>query len=58
MDSVDEIPVSIAHVSEGPVPQDTSIIDKYVDPSVVINGRLDNLITVLDRVVISNSLSA
>ena len=58
MDSMDKIPVSIAHVSKGPVPQDTSIIDKYVNPSVVINGRLDNLITILDRVVISNSLSA
>ena len=48
VDLVDEIPVLLGHLDEGGVPEDTSVVDKDVNTAKVVNGRLDDLVAVLD----------
>lgn len=58
MDLHDQVPVLILHVLETNIPEDTSIVDEHINPAISLDGRLDNLVTILDRVVIRNGLSA
>lgn len=54
MDSHDEVPVSILHVLEADVPEDTSIVDEDIYPAKVLDGSLNDLVAIFDRVVVGN----
>ena len=55
---VDEVPIRLLHVLEADVAQDTRIVDQDIDATEGINGRLDNVLSVLDRVVVGDRLAA
>jgi hypothetical protein len=58
VDVVDEIPIRLLHVLEADIAQDTRIVDQYIDATERINRRLDNVLSVLDRVVVGDGLAA
>jgi hypothetical protein len=58
MNLVDQVPVGLLHVLEADIAQDTGIVDQHVDATKVVDGRLDNEITILDRVVVCDRLAA
>lgn len=55
---VDQIPVGIRHVLKANIPQDTSVIEQNINATEGLNSRLDDSITVLDAVVVGDSLTA
>jgi hypothetical protein len=54
----DQVPVLVLHVLEADVAQDASVVDEHIDASESLDGRLDDLVTVLDAVVVGNRLAA
>lgn len=58
MNLVDQIPVLVLHVLEADIPQNTSVIEEDVNTAKVLNSRVNNGVTVLDAVVVGNSLAA
>jgi hypothetical protein len=58
MDPVDQIPVGLFHVLEADIAQNAGVVDEDVDAAKGVNGRLDDGFSILDRVVIGNSLAA
>ena len=58
MDGHNQIPVFVRHVLEGDVSQDTSIIKQDIDAAVVLDGRLDDAVAVLDAVVVGYRFAA
>lgn len=54
----DQIPILILHILEADVPQDPGIVDQHIDPSEGLNGRLDDLLAILDTVVVGDGLAA
>jgi hypothetical protein len=55
---VDEIPVRLLHVLEADVAQDAGIVDEDVDAPKRVNGRLDDGLALLDRVVVGDGLAS
>ena len=53
----DGVPEVVVHVGEGLVTQNTGVVDKDINASKSINGRLDNSLTVFTRGLVANSLS-
>jgi hypothetical protein len=58
VDTVDKIPVLVGHSGERLVTQNTCIVDKDIDTTKGFEGGFDNLVTILNRVVVGNSLSS
>lgn len=58
MHGVDEVPVFVAHLVKGRVSKDARIVDKHVDAAKGVNCRLDYLLTVFNRVVVSHGRAA
>ena len=58
MDRNDEIPILVFHILEGDVAKDTGIIEEDVDAAEVLDGGLDDLVTILDAVVVCYCLAA
>lgn len=58
MNSVDEIPVGVLHVLEANIPENTSVVEQNIDTAEVLDGCLNNGLTVLDAVVVGNRLAA
>lgn len=54
----DQIPVLVLHVLETDIPQDTGVVDEHVYPAESLDGRLDDLVAILDRVVVGDCLAA
>lgn len=54
----DQIPILILHILEANVPQDPRIIDQHIDPPEGLNGRLDDLLAILDAVIVGDGLAA
>jgi hypothetical protein len=54
----DQIPVGILHVLEANVSEDSRIVDQDVDSAKGLDGCVDDLVAILDRVVVGNSLAA
>lgn len=54
----DEIPILIFHVFKADVTQDSSVVDQDVDPAVSLDSRLNDLVSILDRVVVGRGLAA
>lgn len=57
VDSMNQIPVIVVDFDKRPVSQNPSIVDKNINSSKIINSSLDNFVTFLNRVVISNSFA-
>lgn len=58
MDLVNQVPVLVLDVLEADVSQDTSIVDQDINATKRLDGRLDDLLAVLDRVVVGDGLAA
>jgi len=58
VDLEDQVPVRILHVLEADVPEDAGVVDEHIDASEALDGRVDDLLAVLDRVVVGHGLSA
>lgn len=58
VDLDDEIPVLILEVLEADVAEDTGVVEEDIDATKSLDGRLDDAVTVLDAVVVGNSLAA
>lgn len=55
---VDEVPIFVLHVLEANITEDTGVVNENVDAAECLDGGFDDLVTVLDTVVIGNSLAA
>lgn len=55
---VNQIPVSISNLFEGNVAQDAGIVNDDVDSTKGLDGGINDLVTVFNRVVVSNGLTA
>ena len=49
MHSNDLIPQFVFHIGKSFVPQNASVVDQNVDPTVSINRRLDDSVSILSR---------
>ena len=58
MDGHNQVPVLVRHVLEADIPKDTGIVDEHVDAAEGVDGRLDDTLAILDRVVVGYGLSA
>jgi hypothetical protein len=54
----DQVPVLVLHVLEADVAQDTGVVDEHVDAAEGLDGRVDDLVAVLDAVVVGDGLAA
>ena len=52
MDGHDQVPILVFHVLEADIPKDTGVVDQDINPAKVLNGGLDDLVSILDRVVV------
>lgn len=58
MDGNNQIPVLVGYVLEADIAEDTSVVKQDVDAAEVLDGGLDDLVSVLDAVVVGNCLAA
>lgn len=58
MDLDDEVKVLVLDVLEANVAQDAGVVNEDVDAPVVADGRLDDAVAELDRVVVGDGLAA
>lgn len=58
MDLHDQIPVCIFHVLEADVSQNAGVVDEHVYPAKGLDSSLNDLVTILYRVVIGHGVSA
>jgi hypothetical protein len=49
------IPQLVVHVVECLIPQDTSVVDEYINSAKRVNGSFDNGITILGRCFVAHS---
>ncbi len=58
MDLEYQIPILIFHILEADIPEDSSIIDEDVYPAKILNGGLNDSLSILHAVIIRYRLSA
>lgn len=58
VDLHDEVPVLVGHVLEANISENTSIVDDNINAAKGLDGRLDDLVAILDTVVVGSSLAA
>ena len=58
MNLIDQLPVRLLHVLEADISQDTSIVDQNIDPPEGIDRSLDDVLSIFNRVVIGDSVTA
>jgi hypothetical protein len=58
VDLHNQIPVLVFHVLEADVAKDAGVVDENIDPAKGLNGSLDDLVAILDRVVVCDGLAA
>lgn len=58
MDLEDEIPILILHVLEADIAQNAGVVDEDVNTTKCLNSGFDDLVAILDRVVVCNSLAS
>lgn len=54
---IDEVPISLLHVLEADVAQDTSVVDEDIDTPKGINGSLNDPVSILNRVIVGNCVT-
>lgn len=58
VNTVDQVPVLILHVLEADITEDTGIVKEDIDTAEVLNGSLDDGLTILNAVVVGSRLTA
>lgn len=58
VDIEDRVPQVVVHVGESLVTQDTSVVDQDINTTKGIDGGLDDILAILARCLVSNSLAA
>lgn len=58
VDLDDEIPVLVGQVLEANVTQDTGVVDENIDATKGLEGGLNDSVSILDTVVVSDGLAA
>jgi hypothetical protein len=58
VDIDDEVPVLVGQVLEGDITQDTGVVDEDINAAEGLDGGLDDLLALGDRVVVGNGLAA
>ena len=58
VDFVNEFPVCLLHVLEADITENTGVVDENIDAAKGIDGRLDDGLSVLDRIVVGDGLAA
>jgi hypothetical protein len=58
MDGHNQIPVLVGHVLERDISQDTGIVEQDINAAIVLDGGLDDLVTLLDAVVVGDGFAA
>lgn len=53
-----QVPVLIFHVLEADVAQDAGVVDEDIDSAKGLDGSLDNLVAILDRIIVGDGLAA
>lgn len=53
-----QIPILILHVLEADIAENAGIVDQDIDAAEGVDGGLDNVLAVLDRVVVGYCISA
>jgi hypothetical protein len=48
VDVVDKIPIRLLHVLEADIAEDAGIVDEDIDPTEGVDGRLDDVLAILD----------
>ena len=57
MDPVDQIPVVVRRLCDGPVSQDAGVVDDDVHAAEVVDGRLDDGGAILHGVVVGHGFA-
>ena len=58
VDLEDQVPILILHVLEADISEDSGIVDEDVDAAERLDGCVDDLVAVLDRIVVGDGLAA
>ena len=58
MDLVNQFPVRMLHVLEADIAEDAGIIDEDIDAPKSIDCGLDDVLSILDRIVVGNCIAA
>jgi hypothetical protein len=58
MDCGDQIPVSVLHVLEADIPQDSCVVEQDIDTAKGLNSSLYYGLAILDAVVVGDGASA
>jgi hypothetical protein len=58
VDIDDEVPVLVGQVLEGDITQDTGVVDEDINAAEGLDGGLDDLLALGNRVVVGNGLAA
>lgn len=58
MDLHDQVPVLILHVLQADIAEDAGVVEQDVNSAKGLDGRVNDAVTVLDAVVVGNSLAA
>jgi hypothetical protein len=58
MDGNNEVPVLVLHVLEADIAKNAGIVDQHIDTAKVLDGRVNDLVSVRDAIVVCYSLPA
>lgn len=57
MDLEDQIPVLVLDVLEADIAQDAGVVNEDVDATECLDGRVDDLVAILDGIIVGNCLA-
>jgi hypothetical protein len=58
VDVLNQIPILVLNVLEADIAENTSVVDEDIDAAEGLDSSIDDFLSVLDAVVVGNSLSA
>lgn len=58
VDLHNQVPVIILHVLEADIPEDTGIVNEYINATKGFDSSLNDLVSILDRVVVADSVAS
>jgi hypothetical protein len=56
--SVNQIPVIVLHVLKRDISQDSRVVDQDIDAAKVLNGSINNSLSVLHAIVVGDGFAA
>lgn len=58
VDLHNQVPVIVLHVFEADISEDAGIVDQNIDSAKGLDGRVDDFVTIFDRIVVGNGLAS